>query len=206
MKLILLDRGDRPQLTEWTLERFKGHQVIRPDFPAVDGVKDIAKRLRLGVQEAGNDFVYIIENDDYYPVDYIEKMEKKRKQTQANWIGGTRPHYYHIASRTWQHYPQMGVSGLWCMGFETRIMDYIPWLDDQHVSMDSWISREVMKLPWVRAESFSDHGGIGIKGHGVGMSGSISHKRPLKNPDPDLTWLKARTDESFIKLHYDENI
>lgn len=201
MKLILLDRGDRPNLTEWVLNRFKNHDIIHPDFAPVGEAKDIVRRLRAGLAEAGDDFVYLIENDDYYPADYIEKMESERIRTNADWIGDTGPTYYHLPSRTYQHYKNMGVSGLWSMGFNTRIMDTIKWLNDGNQSMDSHISRHVKTVSWVNVVEFSGHGGIGIKGHGVGMNGSASHGVKLENNDPVLDWLISRTDQSFINLH-----
>jgi len=201
MKLILLDRGDRPHLTAWVKKRFKKYEIIHPDFEPELG-KDIAKRLRIGCQEAGDDFVYIIENDDYYPLDYIEKLEAVRAMTRADWIGDTKPYYYHIRSRTWQHYPKMGVSGLWNMGFHTRIMKEIKWLNDGHISMDSWISKKAIRSPNIIAIEYTDHGGLGIKGHGIGMTGSIAHKKPFTNADPTLKWLIARTDQSFMRLHF----
>ena len=88
------------------------------------------------------------------------------------------------------------------MGFHTSIMKDIKWLADGHISMDSWISRKAIRLPDIVAIQYSGHGGIGIKGHGYGMSGSIAHLRPLANADPTLAWLTARTDQSFMRLHF----
>ena len=202
MKLILLDRGDRKPLTDWVKGRFKDYDIICPDFEPASNDKDIVARLRAGLAQAKDeDFVYILENDDYYPLDYIDRMEAARHEHQAHWIGDCSPTYYNVGKRTYQKF-DMGTSGLWCMGFDPKIMTRMVWLNDAHVSMDGWITRKVRNISWARTLDFQDHGGIGIKGHGQGLAGSGGHKMILDQQDPDLTWLKAHTDKSFIDLHF----
>jgi len=202
VKLILLDRGDRKPLTDWVKDRFKDYDIICPNFEPLTSDKDIVARLRIGVAEARDeDFVYILENDDYYPFDYIERMEKIRKKAKAHWIGDYSPWYYSIRTKTYQQF-HMKVSGLWCMGFHPGIMEHIKWLDDAHLSMDGWISKGAARLPWATTVLYSGHGGVGIKGHGYGMPGSVSHKETFRNRDSNIRWLVNHTDESFVNLHY----
>jgi hypothetical protein len=198
IKLLLLDRGDRKPLTDWILERFSGYDVIHPTFTPESDQKDIVQRLRSALVEAQDcEWVYIIENDDYYPKDYIDKMEAFRKGANADWIGDYNPYYYNIADRRYQKM-NLSASGLWCMGFRPQILNDMNWLDNAHVSMDSWISKHVKKYNWCK---FQEHGGIGIKGHGMGLSGSTGHSLHLKHDDLNMSWLRKHTDESFFKLH-----
>jgi hypothetical protein len=202
LKIILLDRGDRPKLTEWVKKRFKKYDVICPDLPPTEGKVDIVPRLREGLLQAGNtDFIYIIENDDYYPEDYIERMEAQRLVHDVDWIGSDKPIYYNVSTSRYQQMSFNRVSGLFTMGFKPHVIDHTGLCPDDNYAADSWISRHVHRsyLKWML---FNDHGAVGIKGHGVGKMASGGHRLLLNHPDPDERWLKAHTSEDFIKLHY----
>jgi hypothetical protein len=78
--LITPDRNDRPELLEHCKYQML-RQTLRPydhlvvNFDAVQGVVDIVPRVKKGIKiagEMGADSCCIIENDDYYPDNYLE--------------------------------------------------------------------------------------------------------------------------------------
>ena len=80
--IIIPDRGDRQELTEHCFYQIK-RQTIKPEkiyhinYPPIDDSVDLVSRIQKGIQLAKNDGinkVAIIENDDYYPDNYLESI------------------------------------------------------------------------------------------------------------------------------------
>lgn len=103
---------ERKEMLGWVMDRMK-RQTTPPDYialmdyPKIRKGPDLAERYKNGIKdcfERGCDFVLFIEDDDYYPIDYIETMFN-------HWIQNNKPHvigcnettYYHIFSRGWQN-------------------------------------------------------------------------------------------------------
>ena len=82
--LLLIDRGDRPKLTAWVRERLAPQGTLIESGNIMTGMTDtdIVPRVIRMMHEVKNKYsfecIYLIENDDYYPTDYIERMEKAR--------------------------------------------------------------------------------------------------------------------------------
>ena len=82
--IITPDRGDRPEFLDhcrYQVQRqtvkYLHHFVI--DFAPLEGVVDIVPRIKEGLKQAAENgfrYVMIFENDDYYPDNYVEKMQR----------------------------------------------------------------------------------------------------------------------------------
>ncbi len=106
----------RKPFFDFLLKRLK-KQALQPDkvliidYPNTTGVSDLAKRYKTGstqLFEQGMDIVVYMEDDDYYPLTYLEEMVQAWKDNgRPHLIGHSPTRYYHI-----------GVSGYKNWGFQ----------------------------------------------------------------------------------------
>jgi hypothetical protein len=210
-KILLLtpDRDDRPEFLEhcrWQMLR----QTLKPgahfviNGPGERGVVDIVPRLKKGVKmaiENGFEYCFIIENDDYYPDDYLEKMMfyfNLWKETELLGIGETI--YYSLQHKKWRVLTHPERSSLFCTAFRIQGLKNYQWPDDRllYFDMHLWTYKCTKKLI-----TFSDPP-IGIK-HGTGFcpgnyhNGIVNGKQAKNmNNDDNLMWLKEHVrQESF---------
>lgn len=217
----LIDRNhDRLPLANWTRNRIK-NQTIQIDhfidtghiIPSSEDW-DIVPRVKYIVDEAKKhniDFLYLFENDDYYPLDYVERMEFARGD--ADFINSYYYVRYHIKDQLLQlvghRKGKYLIGGLWTMGFRPEILDEYFWqrVEDNIRNLDSQISMFAQDSD-IHDVWFNGHNGVAIKGHGHGL---YKHTGPHDRfglpymEDPSLSLLSILTDQSFIKLHYQED-
>src|SRR5688572_10748437 len=100
-------RGDRGKIFDF-VETQIDRQTIQPNLRIIvnglpeNGDFDLVKRIRRGVESAklsGIQRIYIWEDDDSYPSNYIEEMEKHF--VDADFVGYDDTVYYNIKNRTW---------------------------------------------------------------------------------------------------------
>lgn len=195
---ITPDRGDRPEFTEFCRHQLS-RMTVKPDhsyfidYPPVSKGVDLIERFEKGVKKAkadGFDYVYIIENDDYYPANYFEIMHFGYPDgLQYDIVGIPFSHYYHIGNRRHQLMNHPKWSSLFCTGFKTNVIEGFDY-SCKHLDVSIW--------EYIRATSRSrklvyDILPIGIK-HGIGLCGGIGHTMKLKNEDKDMSWLKSHID------------
>jgi hypothetical protein len=81
--------------------------VALVDHPNLTGKNDISQRYIKGINECfgkGCDLVLLMEDDDYYPVTYIEEMYNQwRASGRPVLIGADRYTYYHIFEKGYKH-------------------------------------------------------------------------------------------------------
>ncbi len=203
MSLLLLtpDRNDRAVLLDhlrWQVSRFTvphdGHIIV--NYPATSERPDLKDRLRKGyvvAKGAGADWVTILENDDFYPANYIEKISKYFDT--VDFIGSEFTYYYNLKNKSWERSMHPNHSSLFCTSFRVSAMDNFKWSLAHNVFIDLDIWKYARKNNYRRA--FIDTGAIGIKGHGYGLAGGKGHKMSFVNKDPDSLWLAGRTGDSF---------
>jgi hypothetical protein len=190
---ITPDRNDRPEFTEFCKHQLS-RMSVKPDHsyfidyaPVSKGV-DLIERFEKGVAQAkadGFDEVFVIENDDYYPVDYFERMQLDKYDI----IGIPFSHYYHLGNRRHQLMNHPKWSSLYCTGFKMKVLNNFDY-KCKHLDVSIW--------QHIRANSRSrkhvyDILPVGIK-HGIGLCGGIGHTMKLKNEDKDMSWLKSNVD------------
>lgn len=198
--LITPDRNDRPELLEhciWQMQQQTmgagDHFVV--NFPGEEGVVDIVPRIKLGIEAAkkhGYDYCLIIENDDYYPNDYIEKMN--RYFDYGSLIGIDRTVLYSIQYPGYRISSHPGRASLFCTGFKISDLDNFQWPDDTTLYFDIplWLHR------CNKAFAVLPNGPIGIK-HGTGFCpgnfhNGICNGKPMGKfvDDRSFEWLKSQ--------------
>lgn len=204
--IIVPDRGDRPKLREWCehqVNKFhaEGHMfTVYVDFKPVNDKYDLVERIYEGVDTAksrGIDFVFIVENDDFYPKDYLHNMGD---QEGFDFIGCQHSYYYNLRNLTWQRFEHRNRSSLYNTGFRISAMDGFPWqnlMRSNNPFLDIEIWKWAMKRGKRKIKFVESTGSIGIK-HGIGLCGGKGHRMEMVNNDQGMEWLKSHVDsESF---------
>jgi hypothetical protein len=197
---ITPSRGDRNKLLGFTMSRLNvQYKIACVEPPASDAI-DIVPRVKHGIEVAkrnGYDFVFIVEDDDYYPLDYFELFEDFE---QFDFVGYSDTTYYNLKAKTWHAFDHPGRSSLFCTGFRISALDRFTWPKDNYAWLD-------VKL-WEYANRFDNrirliqnNPALGIKGHGQGKVAGKGHVIELKNHDPDLSFLKSRVDQQAFEFY-----
>lgn len=190
-------RGDRPQFLEFCKHQLS-RMTVKPDrsyfidyLPTGKDV-DLIHRIREGVGQAAHDGfneVFIIEDDDFYPADYFERMQLG----DNDFIGCLQTVYYHIKDRRFQVMPHSVRSSLFMTGFRISALKDFNWPERTSPYLDISLWNHAQRYK----RFFTLPGAIGIK-HGIGLCGGKGHWKTLKNADPDMEWLKGHVDtEAF---------
>ena len=168
---------DRRPFLEFLKERMR-KQTRQPDhweivdFPN-DGHIDLSKRYKIGITELlnkGCDLILFMEDDDYYPLDYIEQMEKA--WIEAGYpvlfgVAGTT--YYYLQKDAFRYFKNPTHSSAFCSGVSKGVDyqkcgDHVRSFDLYLWSHNKGVRVEIPNKP------------IGIK-HGIGMTGKNYHAK-----------------------------
>jgi hypothetical protein len=174
---ITMSRGDRPQLLNHCVKQMNDqtvkldkHYII--DYKPLNNNCDLIPRFKKGLELAkadGIDFVFVIEDDDYYPTDYIEKTYKPGFDI----IGYYKTIYYHLALKGIKEMIHKNRSSLFCTAFKINALDNFVYPKDNEPYLDIRIwSFAMLNL---KCYLYEDEVAIGIK-HGIGKSGGNGHK------------------------------
>lgn len=178
--------------------------TVKPDksyfvnHPPSDDKKDLIARVKNGIEQAkadGFDKVFIIEDDDWYPSNYFEKMDLNGH----DFIGSCRSLYYHIGNRTYEYFHHPNHSSLFCTGFKISALQGFQWPEPQAVFLDLRLWRHA-KRQNKKMRLFLDPLGVSIK-HGIGVTGGSGHRRVLKHSDPALEFLKGKVDSEAFEFY-----
>lgn len=196
---LTMSRGDRPQFLEFCKEQI-ARQTLKPDkayfitYPAKGNEFDLTQRFRIGYEMAkadGVDRLYVIEDDDQYSEDHIQRMENEIGD--ADFIGYNSTLYYNLRNRSWMHQTHPGRSSLFCTGFKVSALSDFIWPPDHYLWLDVrlWEFARDRRKNKVLLETPSC---TGIK-HSVGLTAGKAHKQILPNRDMDLSFLKSRVSD-----------
>lgn len=195
-------RGDRPQLLDFCMKRLIQMNVphfIIADRPEGTGV-DLVGRIQKGIEIAkhhGFDWVFVVEDDDWYPVDYFQKIGEL---SNLDVVGFSSSLYYNLRNRTYEILKHAGRSSLYCTGFRVSALDNFAWKllppSTKFLDIELWnYARDTRK----RVKLIEDPVCVGIKGHGIGKAAGKGHLGVYRNQDDNLHFLKTMVDgESFI--------
>lgn len=195
-------RGDRPKLLEHCrnqVRRFTASYNIHVlvDYKPKSFKPDLKDRIKEGYDEAlrlGVDWVIIVEDDDYYPTDYLHKV--LMQCDKSDFIGCEFSYYYNLKNRTWDKLVHKGRSSLYTTAFRVSAMKNFAWnrADDVFLDINIWNYAKRFR------RTFIDAGAIGIK-TGMGLCGGKGHKTVFKNRDPELNWLQSRVDKESFEFY-----
>lgn len=207
--IIVPDRGDRPQMREWCEHQVKqfhsdGHMfTVYVDFAPVNSKPDLIARIYQGidvVKSKGIDFVFIVENDDMYPPEYLSKMGNPEGY---DFIGCEHSYYYNLRNLTWQRFDHAHRSSLFNTGFRISAMNGFQWeqlIRKNDVFLDIEIWKWARKRNRRKIKFVEGTGSIGIK-HGIGLCGGKGHRMEMINKDPEMSWLKSRVDSGSFEFY-----
>jgi hypothetical protein len=210
--LITPDRGDRPEFLDhcrWQMQRqtIKGAKHFIIGEPGIDGVVDIVPRVKKGIKlasEEGFDHCFIIENDDYYPDNYLEKMLYHFRD-ETGLLGICETIYYSLQLQGWMLFSHPGRASLFCTAFRISSLQNYAWPDDQLLYFDRHLWMHKCKKSLIAL----GHPPIGIK-HGNGFCPGNYHNgivngKPARNMkvDTSMQWLRKRTRPESFKFYSD---
>jgi len=220
---ITPDRGDRPALLENCRRQVEMINIISKcswyqwplnfileNNPPVSKECDIVPRVRHAVARArreGFTWAFIIENDDFYPSNYISNLFKGESFGQLpewenyDFIGYQNTFYYNIKTRRYQRMEHETHSSLFCTGFRLSALDDFQWPPDDNPFLDIALWKHAkQKHRWklLREENPC----VGIKGHGMGKMGGKGHRLELNRADPEMKWFRAKlNDEKAFEFY-----
>lgn len=174
------------------------------DFAPESSQVDIVPRIKEGVRLAQNDgvdFVFILEDDDFYSFNYIKEYGDL---SEIDFCGYSSSIYYNIFTRTYEILKHSGRSSLCCTGFRINALigkneDFTwPSAATKFLDIDLWTYATENKK---RIKLLPDPIVVGIKGHKQGMAAGKGHVMHLKNQDHDLHFLSQLVDESAMEFY-----
>ena len=208
--VIIPTRGDRPELLSKCLHQLD-KQTLKPDTielvnypPAKEDECDITWRYRIGcnrfISKKSADVVFLIEDDDYYSLDYIETMMNEWEKNKKPIIFGLgQTTYYHLGIKKWQLMDHPHRASAFCTMLTIDGIKNMKWPKDDYPFTDL----ELWKILKGKTTTTKEQLAIGIKGHKNGTlfggMGHYSERFGYKNDDSNLSWLKSKIDEeSFL--------
>ncbi len=171
-------RGDRPQFVEHCKYLMQAqtrkpdkHYII--DHQPINDDCDLIPRIKKGIELAkadGMDYIFIIEDDDYYNPKYISQ-----EHCHYDIIGEYTTIYYHLKYGIHtMHHP--GRSSLFCTAFKINALDNFNWPPDNEPFLDLHLWQYATQN--LNHNLFITTGAIGIK-HGIGKCGGNGHKQNI---------------------------
>lgn len=166
------------------------HEPLTPGFDLVD-------RIKRGVGMAAAeriDWCFVIENDDFYPVDYFDQFLPFMKE--SDFMGDDHTTYYNLQNCTYRTFDHPYRSSLFTTAFRISALNNFDWPtnDKPFLDIDIW------KYARHKRRKFIDSGALGIK-HGLGLCGGKGHYMRAKHEDFGLSWLQRHTDEIGFEFY-----
>lgn len=174
----------------------QAHQIAIMPSP-MPGKNSLLRNLRLALTDVTGDLALFIEDDDYYPPNYIEEMIKLFERSNRPAIFGARKRaYYHLPTRRYRYFENLkftslAQTGISREGLETVAMPLADSYDGNHFDVELWKrfkkAKDFALVPTIGARVIGFKGMPGRGGIGVG------HR-------PDGNWSKDRYGEVLKKL------
>lgn len=210
--VIIPDRGDRKEFTKHCLYQMK-IQTLQPskvyhvNYEPVSPIPDLIPRIRCGINAAkkeGYDKCFIIENDDFYPINYFQKMQFE----DYDFIGIGRTIYYSLLQKKYRFLNHKEVarlaydrSSLFCTGFRISALKDFEFPDSTYKFLDLNLWKyAILKNNYHLY--YLDYMPIGIK-HGIGLCGGAAHNILFSydGEDGNLKWLKENTTQKSYEFY-----
>lgn len=208
-------RGDRDQfidnlynsrLKQWEAMKYpNGLRIDINSYAPKTKANDLTFRIKecfINNKSSENHHSFsIIEDDDYYPLNYIDIITEKLKGYDC--IGFDWTYYYHIGTKRWKKIHHPGRSSLFTTSFRSDCLNDFKWPADDYLFLDIKIwehfKKERFSVYWVSEKECRP---IGIK-HGIGKTGGMGHTRShtFPNYDPNMLWLRQRVDKQSLDFY-----
>lgn len=167
------------------------------DHPPRGTFPDLVPRMKLGIaraKEAGCEYAFVVEDDDWYPIDYL-----RTKVLDFDFIGYSSTVYYNLKTKTYATFNHKNRSSLFCTGFRIAALEGFNWPSDNTVFLDIEIwDFAIRKKKKIVLEQHNPC--LGIK-HGIGKTGGKAHGWTMKNFDRDGSFLKSRVDDDAFEFY-----
>lgn len=208
MKIIVVT-PTRPERSVFrkNLDRLVALQTLKPyrhiviDDEGQEGVRDIGRRYRIGVERAKlyrADLIAFMEDDDYYAPTYLEMLAANYHVPTAI-IGISHSIYYHIKTNKWSRFAHPGRASTNATAIKIDA-PFRMWADDcRYVDLDIWQKLRPRQFILPTEKELV----IGIK-HGMVLTGGGGHQkdwRKYKNEDKDWAWLSSQIDSDSLKFY-----
>ena len=187
---------NRGELLDFTYDRMVRQtlplsyiEIIPSDGQEVDITKKYVKGLDK-LFDKGCDLVFLIEDDDYYPLDYVERMsEEWLAQRKPSIMGLSKTIYYHVVANKYHIFDNISH----CAAFTTLVSKeakYFGLCKDNYPYYDVRLWQNNLGV-----FTTLDNNPIGIK-HGIGKTGGNMHDPSrMRLDDNDLTIFNKIFDE-----------
>ena len=195
-------RGDRPQFLKHCKRQLaRMNTPIKSyfiDYPPASSDMDLVQRIRVGILQAkaeGYEFVFIVEDDDFYSADYFDNLNL----LNVDFIGDQSTIYYHLKFRAYQDWTHENRASLFTTGFRISSLFEFVWPPDNERFLDVSLWRYATQNKKIRIH-WRKTGAIGIK-HGIGLCGGKGHQQRGKYQDQSFEWLKNRVDLQAFEFY-----
>ncbi len=176
------------------------------NFDATDNACDITKRYRIGYEsfkDSNIDCILLMENDDFYHVDYISTMVNAWINHDCPDVFGTNyTYYYHVGMLCYEKFTHNRRAS--AMNTLLKPNLDIKWPVDSEPYTDIHIWKHQTEL---RCATFQPNKiiSIGIK-HGIGKTGGHYHNDKLERyhnqqNDSNMEFLKTHMDETSFNFY-----
>ena len=177
---IVVDDG------EWPSKTTQDQTVVRPTPPWRMGQVTLQRNLREAILLVKSDKVLIIEDDDYYAPEYVERMVQRLDE--ASMVAETGTYYYHVRQRRYMDCRNSKHGSLFQTGLRRAILPKLQALcSTASYFLDLGIWSEVADRKLFPPSRLS----LGVKGMpgraGIGMG---HREHPNWAPDLELDFLK----------------
>lgn len=158
---------------------------------------DLIPRIKKALELVQTQYVVIIEDDDYYPPDYLDAITHGFK-TGARVCGIPDTIYYHIGTQQYQHMKHPNRASLFCTAFAVDSLYGFKWPEDHvtHLDLELWKywNNQARAKRMVKPYMYTGYRRgrprpVGIK-HGIGLSGGIGHYRKMQRQDSNWAYLR----------------
>lgn len=193
--------GERDQLLQFCKDQvgrfhFKANHYVINHYPETEEC-DLIPRVKKGIAMAkadGIDWIVMIESDDYYPADYLDRIIPY--MSQFDFIGDPTTIYYNLRNRTYSEMSHAGRASLFTTSFRISALEGFKF----PVETSPFLDIPLWEFARKKRCKFLPLGCIGIK-HGIGKVGGKGHKLQGRNSDPDLKWLEANTHPDSFEFY-----
>lgn len=197
-------RGDRPELLAFCKHQLS-RMTVKPnrsyfiDYKPMSDKIDLVERVKKGVEQAkqdGYEYVFIVEDDDYYPATYFEKFDIG----SYAFYGSQETWYYNLRDLTYSSFQHHNRSSLFITGFNVKYLKTFNWTAPRNKFLDISLWEHANTSDGVR--QFVHPGAIGIK-HNLGLCAGRGHVNRGKHEDAGKEWLRSNVDSEAFTFYTD---
>ncbi len=162
--------------------------VRRDRVPQESGAQSLCRNLLAAIPLVESPYVVIIEHDDYYRSDHLERM-LDRLSKGAGLAGPVGLYYFNLEHRCWHHASNAGITALYQTGFRAELLPTLRNAAREcHRRNDKGVDGKFWRLTAdVRKKTYQDMTAVGIKGlpgrSGIGVGHAPDHRWAR---DPEL--------------------